>query len=97
MTAANNNGLTLNLEADARNEKGRTHSVRKVYDNNNRGAVWKNERKRPGKKDADFTGTLEIDGIQYWVNGWKRQEGASLKAPAMTFSVRQKVDADFEI
>ena len=67
------------------------------YDNTNRGSIWRNERKREGKQDADFTGTLDINGVQFWVNAWKRKEGANPKSPALTFSVRQKVDADDEI
>jgi hypothetical protein len=62
------------------------------YDNNNRGSVWKNEKKRPGKQDADFTGSLNVNGVEYWVNAWKRKEGASDKAPALSFSIRPKDD-----
>jgi hypothetical protein len=60
-----------------------------TYDNRNRGSIWKNERK---ETDAhpDFTGTLNVDGVEYWVNAWKRKEGAAPKAPALTFSVRPK-------
>jgi hypothetical protein len=62
------------------------------YDNNNRGSVWKNEKKRPGKQDADFTGSLNVNGVEYWVNAWKRKEGASDKSPALSFSIRPKDD-----
>jgi len=62
------------------------------YDNTNRGSIWKNEKKREGKQDADFTGSLDVNGVQYWVNAWKRKEGAADKAPALSFSIRPKED-----
>jgi hypothetical protein len=59
------------------------------YDNNNRGSIWKNEKK---EKDThpDFTGSLNVNGVEYWVSAWKRKEGAAPKAPALSFSVKPK-------
>jgi hypothetical protein len=60
-----------------------------TYDNTNRGSIWKNEKK---EKDThpDFTGSLDVGGVQYWVSAWKRKEGAPAKAPALSFSVKPK-------
>lgn len=69
---------------------------RKEYDSTNRGVAFKNEQKRDGKKDADFAGTLDVDGKQYWLNIWKNsheEKGVYLK-----LSVREKKprgDAEF--
>jgi hypothetical protein len=62
------------------------------YDNTNRGSIWKNDKK---EKDThpDFTGSLNVDGREYWVSAWKRKEGASPKAPALSFSVKPKDEA----
>jgi hypothetical protein len=59
------------------------------YDNTNRGSIWKNEKK---ERDThpDFTGSLNVDGVEYWVSAWKRKEGAGPKAPALSFSVKAK-------
>ena len=59
------------------------------YDNTNRGSIWKNDRK---EKDThpDFTGSLNVDGVEYWVSAWKRKPDASPKAPALSFSVKPK-------
>ena len=62
------------------------------YDNTNRGSIWKNDKKREGKQDADFSGSLNVNGVEYWVNAWKRKEGAADKAPALSFSIRPKED-----
>jgi len=58
-------------------------------DNTNRGAIWKNEKKEK-ETHPDFTGSLNVDGVEYWLNGWRRKEDASAKAPAMSFTVRPK-------
>ena len=58
-------------------------------DNTNRGAIWKNEKK---EKDThpDFTGSINVDGVEYWVNAWRRKDDAGPKAPALSFTVRPK-------
>ena len=41
------------------------------YDNRNRFTLFRNNRKRDGKKDADFNGTFtDQDGREYWMNAW---------------------------
>ena len=63
-----------------------------AYDNTNRGSIWKNKKKREGKQDADFTGSLNVNGVEFWVNAWKRKDDASADAPALSFSIRPKDD-----
>ena len=59
------------------------------YDDRNRGSIWKNEKKETDKH-PDFTGSLNVDGKDYWVSAWKRKPDASDRAPALSFSVKQK-------
>lgn len=59
------------------------------FDNRNRGSIWRNERKQKDT-DPDFTGSGNLDGVEVWINAWRRKEGASPKAPALTFSFKQK-------
>jgi len=59
------------------------------YDNTNRGSIWKNDKKETDKH-PDFTGSLNVDGVEYWVSAWKRKEGAAAKAPALSFSIKPK-------
>ena len=56
------------------------------YDNNNRGAVWKND-KRKTDKHPHFTGSATINGVDYYVSAWKRDFEGNPKAPALKFSV----------
>lgn len=38
--------------------------------NDNEGVLFKNEKKREGKKDADYAGQITVDGKEYWLNAW---------------------------
>lgn len=47
-----------------------SNSDRQEYDNTNRWVLFENNRKR-NAKDADYNGTINIDGREYWLNGWE--------------------------
>ena len=36
----------------------------------NEGVLFKNEKKREGKKDPDYNGQITIDGKEYWLVSW---------------------------
>ena len=59
------------------------------YDDNNRGAIWGNDKK---VKDTqpDFTGSILVDGKDYFVSGWKRKAGSSPQSPALSLAVTLK-------
>lgn len=59
------------------------------YDNTNRGSIWKNDKKVKDT-DPDFTGSVNVNGVEFWVNAWKRKQDANPKAPALSFSVKPK-------
>ena len=60
------------------------------YDETNRGSCWPNKKKRPDKKDPDFTGSINVDGHDYWFDAWRKAEGAKENAPSLSFRVRRK-------
>jgi uncharacterized protein (DUF736 family) len=39
------------------------------YDNNNRGSLFKNDRKDDAKF-PDYKGSLNVEGIEYWLSAW---------------------------
>ena len=59
------------------------------YDNTNRGSIWPNDKKITDSH-PDFTGSLDVDGKQFWVSAWKRKVGANPKAPSLSFSISEK-------
>ena len=44
----------------------------KAYDNNLRGVLFPEKEKR-SENSPDYSGSCEIDGKQYWLDGWKRR------------------------
>ena len=58
------------------------------YDNTNRGVLFVNDRKEPGSNKPDRTGTLNVDGVEYFLDGWikKSQSGVSF----LSVSVKRK-------
>jgi len=59
------------------------------FDNTNRGAIWRNTEKRDDK-DRDFKGSINIDGVEYWISGWSKKQGDNPNAPSVRFSVQRK-------
>jgi len=60
------------------------------YDDTNRGFCWPNKRKRPDKKDPDYTGSINVDGHDYWFDAWRKSPDAKETAPSLSFRVRRK-------
>lgn len=56
------------------------------YDNTNRGALFKNNRKAD-EKHADYTGTLNIAGVDHWISAWVRE---SAKGKFFSLSIKPK-------
>jgi len=61
------------------------------YNNTNRGQIWKNED-RKSDSHPHFKGSMDIDGVEYWVSAWTRKPDANPKSPALTFSFKKKED-----
>ena len=62
-----------------------------TYDNTNRFSLWPNQKEK--ESDADFTGTVNIEGREYWINGWKRKPDANPKAPSLSGTIKEKKQA----
>jgi len=63
-----------------------------TYDDTNRGQLWRNQHKeKPTQRD--FQGSINIDGKEYWLSGWQRDEGANPKAPIMKLKAELKEES----
>jgi hypothetical protein len=58
----------------------------------NSGALFKNNRKREGQKDPDYSGSLNCDGKDYWLSAWIK-DGHQGKGKFMSISLKPKEKA----
>ena len=59
------------------------------YDNNNRGALWKND-KRTTDKLPQMRGSAEVDGVEYWVSAWTSKEGGKKPLVSLSFQAKEQ-------
>lgn len=59
------------------------------FDNTNKGAIWGNKDKQTDTQ-PDFKGSINIEGVEYWLSGWKRDPNGNPNAPSVKFSVKRK-------
>ena len=59
-----------------------------AYDNTNTGIISKNDRK---EKDThpDIAGSINVEGIEYWLNGWHKVSQKDGK-PFYSLSLKRK-------
>jgi uncharacterized protein (DUF736 family) len=57
------------------------------YDNNNRGSLFKNDRK-DDVKFPDYKGSINVDGTDYWLSAWIKVSKDGNKF--MSLSVKNK-------
>lgn len=63
------------------------------YDNNMSGIISRNERKETDKH-PDIKGQCEIDGVQYWIDGWsKTRNSDGGKFYSLKFKPKQQAAA----
>ena len=61
-----------------------------TYDNTNTGTLGRNERKETDKH-ADYRGSINVGGVEYWLDGWIKTAGPNAKTPGSKFlSLRVK-------
>jgi hypothetical protein len=59
------------------------------YSNENRGSLFKNDKKLEDKH-PDMNGSINIDGTEYWISGWKKVSKAG--SGFISLSVRPKAE-----
>ena len=58
------------------------------YDNNLRGVLFPEKEKR-SDNSPDYSGSCEIDGKQYWLDGWKRLSRSGDPFLSIRFKLKQ--------
>jgi hypothetical protein len=60
------------------------------FDNRNRGALFKDDRKQ-NEDDRDYSGSLDVDGVAYWISGWVKTSSKTGKK-FLSLKIKPKVD-----
>lgn len=63
-----------------------------TYDNSNRGVLFPNDKKG-NEKRPDFTGDLNVDGVEYKLSAWKKmsKQGNSFLSISVQLKEGQKI------
>ena len=56
------------------------------YNNENRGVLFKNDRK-DSEKHPDYKGNINVGGVEYWLSAWIKE---STKGKFMSLSIQPK-------
>ncbi len=56
----------------------------KQYDRTNTGTLGKNPDRKTDKH-PEYTGSININGIEYWLNAWVKVAGPTAKEPGSKF------------
>ena len=57
------------------------------FDNTNTGAIWGNKDRKTDKHPT-HTGSLNVEGVEYWVSAWVGDK--SKNQPALSFKIQKK-------
>lgn len=63
------------------------------YDNTNSGALFKNDR-RTNDKQPNLRGSINVDGVEYWVSAWTRTIGGGPRAGEKMISMALQAKED---
>ena len=64
----------------------------KKFDDANRGALFSNKERKKSDGDADYSGTINVNGDEFWLNGWaKVSKKTGVKY--LSLSIRAKEEA----
>jgi hypothetical protein len=60
------------------------------FSNVNRGSLFRNDKKTD-EKHPDMSGSINIDGTEYWISGWKRQSKAGTGFISLSVRAKEQV------
>lgn len=60
------------------------------YDNTNRGALFKNEGERKRENGPDYSGNLNVDGVEFFLDAWIKTAQTGRKFMSVSVKVKGK-------
>lgn len=64
--------------------------AQKEYDNTNGGALFPNDKKEK-ETHPDFRGTLNVEGKDFWIKGWKKEAKSGMKFLSLSIQSKEEV------
>lgn len=64
---------------------------RKPFDNNMRGVLFENDKKQRGDQQPDLRGSVEIEGVSYWLSGWWKKSD-KVQGDFLSLTLQEKED-----
>ena len=58
------------------------------YDNNNTGALFKNDRKET-ERHPDYNGSCEVNGVEMWMSAWIKTSKGGKKFMSFSFNPKE--------
>jgi len=59
------------------------------YDNNNTGALFKNDKKQ-SDRHPDYTGSCEVNGVEMWMSAWIKTSKGGKKFMSFSFNPKEQ-------
>ncbi len=56
----------------------------------NSGSLFKNDRQRDGKNDAQYQGSIMVSGVEYWLSAWVKNADNPERKTFFSLSVKPK-------
>lgn len=63
------------------------------YDNEMKGVLFNNKRKT-NSSQPDVTGSATIDGVEYWVSGWKNKSKQGVSFISLSFNTKESEEEE---
>ena len=60
----------------------------------NTGALFRDDRKS-SETDRDYSGTLNVDGVDYWISGWIKESKKGTKFLSLSVKPKEPKAEDF--
>jgi uncharacterized protein (DUF736 family) len=62
------------------------------YNNENRGALFKNER-RDDEKFPHYKGSLNVEGVDFWISAWLKESKDGAKFMSLSIKAKDQKEA----
>lgn len=61
-----------------------------TYDETNRGALFSNKEHKTSDKAPDYKGSINIDGVEYWLSSWIKTSKQGNKFMSLSVQPKQQ-------